>query len=196
MLLGPTDDEKDGNDFFESDAQPEPPVKEPKKPTYKPDDPAYWEEEESEWEHLRPRPSIAPWLWAAGAVIVVALFVALWMRFFSPYVEEATQFGYVESIEKRGTFFKTYEGVLIPYKELMDTTRIYRRDFVFTAENESIAIMLKKAQIDARPIRVGYSRFHATVPWRGASKTVINSVDSADPAKILPPEFTPETEKQ
>lgn len=191
MLIIPDDDEKGGNDFFESDEQPAPVVKEPKKPTYKPDDPAYWEEEEDEWEHLRPRSSVRVWIWCGAAVVTVCLFIAVWLRYFSPYVEDATQYGYVENIERRGTIFKTYEGVLIPYKELMDTTRIYRRDFIFTAKNESIAIKLKKAQFDARPVRVGYMRYHATVPWRGASNIVITSVDSARPERILPPEYSP-----
>ena len=191
MLITPDDDERGGTDFFESDEQPAPVVKPPKKPTYKPDDPAYWEEEEGEWEHLRPQKSTKLWLWCGGAGVVVGLIIAIWLRFFSPYVEDAVQYGYVENIERRGTVFKTYEGVLIPYKELMDTTRLYRRDFVFTAVNESIAIQLKKAQFDARPIRVGYIRYHASVPWRGSSKIVITSVDSVNPAHILPPEYTP-----
>ncbi|MDE5875483.1 MAG: hypothetical protein K2H15_07525 [Muribaculaceae bacterium] len=195
MLLHPDDEDKRGNDFFDSDAQPEQPVKAPKKPSYSPDDPAYWEEEESEWEHLKPRSSVTPWLWCGGVVVLIGLIVACWLRYFSPYIDDATQFGYVENIERRGSVFKTYEGVLIPYKELMDTTRIYRRDFIFTAENESIAIKLKKAQFDARPVRVGYRRYHATVPWRGSSNIVITSVDSADPARILPPEFAPSLRK-
>ncbi len=191
MLITPDDDEKGGTDFFESDEQPAPVPKQPKKPVYKPDDPAYWEEEEGEWEHLKPQSSTKIWIWCGSAVVAVCLFIAIWLRFFSPYVEDAVQYGYVENIERRGIVFKTYEGVLIPYKELMDTTRIYRRDFIFTAVNESIAIQLKKAQFDARPVRVGYIRYHATVPWRGSSNIVITSVDSVSPARILPPEYTP-----
>ena len=100
-------------------------------------------------------------------MIVVALGVACWLRYFSPYVEDATQYGYVEHIEKRGTVFKTYEGVLLPYKELHDTTRIYSRDFIFTAADKQVALRLKRAQLDARPVRVTYRQYHATLPWRG-----------------------------
>lgn len=191
MLFRPDDDKEEKNDYFESEELPEEPVKEPKKPTYKPDDPAYWDEDESEWEHLKPRRRIAPWLWTAAVLLLLALIGACWVRYFDPYVEDATQFGYVEHIEKRGSIFKTYEGVLIPYKELMDTTRIYSRDFIFTADNESVAARLKRAQLNAMPVRVEYKRYHATVPWRGASKIIVTSVDSVDPKKILPPEFAP-----
>lgn len=108
-----------------------------------------------------------------------------------PIRDDAIQFGYVENIERRGTVFKTFEGVLIPYKELMDTTRIYSRDFIFTAVDEKVATRLKRAQISAEPVRVGYRKYHATLPWRGASKIVVTSVDSVNPDKILPPEFAP-----
>lgn len=191
MLFRPDDDKEEKNDYFESEELPEEPVKEPKKPTYKPDDPAYWDEEESEWEHLKPCRRIAPWLWTAAVLLLLVLIGVCWVRYFDPYVEDATQFGYVEHIEKRGSIFKTYEGVLIPYKELMDTTRIYSRDFIFTADNESVAARLKRAQLNAMPVRVEYKRYHATVPWRGASKIIVTSVDSVDPKKILPPEFAP-----
>lgn len=190
MLFEPKDEEQEKNDYFESSEEPEKKPEEPKKPTYTPDDPAYWEEE-SEWEHLKPRRKSRLWVWLLCVIVAAALAVACWLRYFSPYVEDATQFGYVENIEKRGTIFKTYEGVLIPYKELMDTTRIYSRDFIFTAQNDSLAAKLKRAQFAGCPVRVGYRQYHATLPWRGASKIVVTSVDTVNASQILPPEFRP-----
>lgn len=190
MLFEPKDNSQEKEDFFDGPDIPEQP-KAPKKPTYKPEDPAYWEEDESEWEHLRPRKRWKVWLWAACVLVVILLGVACWLRYFSPYVEDATQYGYVEHIEKRGTVFKTYEGVLLPYKELRDTTRIYSRDFIFTASDFEVAKRLKQAQLGGYPVRVEYRRYHATVPWRGSSKTVVTAVDSVDASTILPPEFAP-----
>ena len=180
------DNEKE--DFFETPPE-EPKPKEPKKPEYKPDDPAYWEQEESDWEHLVPGSNRRIWIWSGICVLALILALAFWMRYFSPYVEDATQFGYVESIESRGNMFKTYEGVLIPYKELFDTTRVYRRDFMFTAENVEIAKKLRMMQYAARPVRVTYKQYHAIVPWRGSSKIIITDVDSVSPDSILPPDF-------
>lgn len=193
MLFQPDEEEQEKNDYFESSGPAEEPVREPKKPAYKPEDPDYWEEEESEWEHLKPRRSMAPWLWLGGAFVIVALMIGIWLRFFSPYIDEASQVGYVENIERRGTIFNTYEGVLIPYKEIFDTTRIYTRDFIFTAADEQVAIALKKASFDVRPVRVSYKRYHGILPWRGSSKTIVTAVDSVDPQKILPPEFAPKS---
>ena len=182
----------DKDDFFDNEnTKVENKPKEEKKPSYKPDDPAYWEDEESEWEHLKPRTGLPIWIWIVCGVIVVGLIVGCWIRYFSPYVEDATQFGYIENIEKRGTIFKTYEGTLIPYRELMDTTRVYSRDFIFSVENEKTATLLKKALYEAKPLRVSYKKYHATVPWRGASKIVVTDADTVNPDSILPPEFAP-----
>ena len=184
------EDDNEKNDNFDTLSHEEE-VKEPKKPSYKPDDPAYWEEEEPEFEHLKPSSKMPVILWTALIIVIVGLGIACWLRYFSPYVDYATQYGYVENIEKRGNIFKTYEGVLIPYKELMDTSRIYSRDFVFSVKNDTIAAKIKQAQYDAKPVRVEYKKYHARVPWRGASTILVTDADTVNPEKILPPEFAP-----
>lgn len=182
------DDRREG--LFDNE-QPETPQEEEKKPHYSPDDPAYWEQEESEWDHLKPRTRIPFWVWLLCGLAVVGLVVGCWIRFFSAYVEDATQYGYVENIEKRGMIFKTYEGTLIPYRELMDTTRIYNRDFVFSVDDQKTATKIKQAMYGSKPVRVTYKKYYATVPWRGANKIVVTDADTVNPEKILPPEFAP-----
>ena len=194
MIFGSNHDDPDTDkdDFFDGeDSAREQKPKEEKKPTYKPDDPDYWEEEESDWSHLKPHRRWPLWLWIVGVAVIVGLIIGCWIRYFSPYVEDATQFGYVENIERRGTIFKTYEGTLIPYKELMDTTRVYSRDFIFSVANDSTAAKLKQALIMGKPVRIGYKKYHATVPWRGANKIVVTEADTVHPSTILPPEFAP-----
>ena len=118
----------DKDDFFDGPDIQEVP-KTPKAPLLKPEDPDYWEQDEPEFEHLLPpRRNTTIWLCVAAAVLAVAAFIAVYLWFFSPFVTEAVQYGYVEDIEKRGEVFKTYEGTILPYKELMDTTRVYRKD--------------------------------------------------------------------
>lgn len=192
MIFDPENNDKfdEKHDWFDGPDIPETP-EEPRKPVCSPDDPEYWEGEESEWEHLRPRNKARPWLWTFLALAVAALMLAGWLCWFSPFVSEASQFGYVESLEKRGDIFKTYEGVLIPYKEFNDTTRTYDRDFVFSVERIEDWKELRRARRDARPVRVDYQVFHRPLPWRGESRVVVTAVDSVDPSKILPPEFNP-----
>ena len=183
------DEDKDVFDNEREDLDQQTP--EEKHPHYKKDDPAYWEQEESEWDHLKRRNRIPFWVWVICGLAVVGLVIGCWIRFFSPYVEDATQYGYVEHIEKRGMIFKTYEGTLIPYKELMDTTRVYNRDFVFSVADQKTAATLKQAMYNAKPLRVSNKKYYATVPWRGASKIVVTDADTVSPEMILPPEFAP-----
>lgn len=184
--------EDDSKDYFDGPDLPEQ-KKEPKAPVYTPDDPRYWEQDESEFEHLRPGRRYMLWVWVAAAGVALGLILTVYFRWFSPYVEGATQYGYVESVERRGTIFDTYEGVLLPYKDLMDTTRSYGGDFVFTCADGDVAVKLRRMQYANLPVRVVYRRYHATLPWRGDSRIIVERVDSVDPSRILPPEFTPET---
>lgn len=177
-------------DVFDNDRDETTP-REEKKPHYSPDEPDYWEQEESEWDHLKRRSRVPFWIWILCGLVVVGLVIGCWIRFFSPYVEDATQYGYVEGIEKRGMIFKTYEGTLIPYKELMDTTRIYNRDFVFSVADQKTATSLKQAMYDAKPVRITYKKYYATVPWRGANKIIVTDADTVNRDMILPPEFAP-----
>lgn len=184
--------EDDSKDYFDGPDLPEQ-KKEPKPPVYTPDDPRYWEQDESEFEHLRPGRRYMLWVWVAAAGVALGLILTVYFRWFSPYVDGATQYGYVESLERRGTIFDTYEGVLLPYKDLMDTTRSYGGDFVFTCADGDVAVKLRRMQYANLPVRVVYRRYHATLPWRGDSRIIVERVDSVDPSRILPPEFTPET---
>lgn len=184
----------DKEDFFDEEIVKEEVEKKVKAPEYSPEDPRYWEQPESEFEHLKPldpRTRNHWWVWLVAAGVVIILFMVCYFRYFHPYIEESTQYGYVENIERRGMLFKTYEGIILPYKDIMDTTRVYREDFVFTAVPE-VAAKLRRMQYANMPVRVVYKKYHATLPWRGDSRIVITRVDSVDPAKILPPEFKPE----
>lgn len=183
------------NDYFDGPDLPDKPVEEkkPKGPVYHTDDPEYWDQPESEWEHLKPRRrNWRFWVLCGVSAVVIGMLAALYLRYFSPYVSEATMFGYVENIENRGIVFHTFEGVLLPYKELKDTTRVYRRDFKFSLTNEDMATKLRRMQYSNRPVRVEYKIYKGWLPWRGDEDVIITRVDSVDPRTILPPEFQPE----
>ncbi len=187
------DDEDESPDYFDGPDVPDKPV-EPKKPKLTPDNPDYWDEDESEFAHILPHhpKRHLTWIWLGAAVLGVALIIGFWLRFLNPYVTEATQSGYLEGIEYRGMLFKTYEGVLLPYKELHDTTRIYRRDFTFSVKDKEVANELKRYLGTGRPVKVTYERYRATLPWRGASKIIVTAADSVDPRTLLPPDVAPE----
>ena len=189
------DDDNGSNDYFDGPDLPDKPVKEkePKGPVYQPDDPEYWDQPESEWEHLKPRKrNWRFWALIGCVAVFIGVIVALYLRYFTPYVSEATTCGYVEGIERRGSVFTTFEGVMLPYKELKDTTRGYRGDFKFSLTDEGMATELRRMQFANRPVRVEYKVYKGWLPWRGDENVIITRVDSVDPHTILPPEFQPE----
>lgn len=187
-------DDNEKNDFFE-DSSEEPEKKpEPRKPVLQPDDPRYWEEPEDEFEHLKPTPGShwRMWVWLGVTVISLWLIWFVYSRLFNAYVEDATQYGYVEHMEKRGEVFKTFEGVLLPYKNLMDTARVYEGDIIFSTTDPKVAARLKEMQFSNRPVRITYKQYHTAMPWRGDAKTIVTAVDSVNEMNILPPDRRPE----
>lgn len=190
MQFNNRDSENLNNDFFDGPDLDDSLYE--KKPKKKPDDPDYYDEEDDEWEHLRPTPKVRYWLIGIGVAVALLVLTVIYMRLFTPFVSNGVQYGYLDKVELRGKFFKTYECVMIPYKEIMDTTRIYKEDFVFTANNSVIGKKLLDYQIASMPLRVTYKKYYTALPWRGDSKIVVIDVDTVNPAKILPPEYTPE----
>lgn len=175
----------DKPDFFEGNDIPE--TEKEKREKYKRDDPRYWQQPPSRWEHLRGLRKAALWTGIAIGVFAIICLWALWTRYFVPISQGGVEWGYVEKIERQGNKLKTFEGILIPFKDIHDTTRIYQRDFVFSAKNDNVAATLKRHMLDHKPVRVEYEEYQTAVPWRGNSRIVVTRVDTADTSKILTP---------
>lgn len=183
------DDEED-NDYFDSDEEPAPVVKKPKHLKLDPEDPDYWiEEEESAISSIIP-PTDNRWKWWLGIAlgcVVVILFSWIW--FFRPYSDNAVKYGYLKNMERRGSLIKTFEGSMIPYKELGDPDPLYFQEVRFSVASDSLAAVMKRMMLGCVPIRVEYELYHAPLPWKGEEKMIIIKADTADPRKILPPEY-------
>ena len=183
-------------DYFDHipEDRPEKP-KEPKKPALKPDDPLYYEQEESRWEHLIPSPYRRNrLLWGIlGVLVVVSLFFLVYVYFFTPEVDQAVEYGYVDNIrrEKTGLVFNSYEGRILPYKSIMDTVRPYEGDFVFSVKNVDVATKIKRQQASGTPVRLEYEIYRQRLPWRGKTKILVTAVDSVNPDILLPPDRRP-----
>lgn len=103
----------------------------------------------------------------------VILAVVFWVRYLNPYAVEAQETGYVVSLEKRGLFFKTFEGVIATRTALSDSANVYARDFTFTVANDSLAHVLQGMAAERRAVTVVYEKYYGTLPWRGSSKNVV-----------------------
>lgn len=184
------DDKEDLYDGFEPE-QPAPPKPEP----LRPDDPRYWDRDPSRWEHLTPSRPKRLLIYAIGAVMGVLVLWLGWQLIFGVQVDDAVQYGYIDHIERRGMVFKTYEGTLLPYKNLHDTTRAYDGDFHFSTAQD-LGVVLRTYQNSGRPLRLEYRTYRRTLPWRGDERTVVVRVDTVSPDSILPPKTTIIRERQ
>lgn len=187
---GNADNDENDDDFYNDDDYEEPtPAPKPKQPKLDPEDPDYWLDEQSEFEHILPKPRKAWKWWLTAAIAGLALVGGVCIWFFRPYVDDSVKYGYIKSMERRGTFVKTFEGVLIPYRELGDKTPFYFEEIPFSVDGDSLAAHMKGMMLNCIPVRIEYELYHRPLFWKGASPMVVVGVDTADVKKILPPEY-------
>ena len=181
--------DEEENDFYDSEAEPQPAPPKRKTPRLDPEDPDYWIGEESALSGIIPKPRKTWIWWLIGAVAAIALIIGSWIWFMRPHTDGAVKYGYIKTMERRGSVIKTFEGVLIPYRELGDPTPFYFEEIPFSVQCDSLATRMKRMMLDCIPVRLEYETYHSPLPWKGESNIVIVKADTADTSKILPPEY-------
>ena len=104
------------------------------------------------------------------------LAVAFYIRYFVPYTSDTLTTGYITLVEKRGIFFKTFEGEMISESVLADTSKVYSRDFYFSIPNDSLGRLVQSYQGTGKRVTVTTQKYFGTVPWRGSQKSVITNI--------------------
>lgn len=188
------DDDDKREDFFNSEG-PEVTPKPTKEKTKKisSESPEYWDRDESRWAHLRPSNTTMIWLWLVGCLLTVGLLWWAYIKVFGTYKDVAVEYGYVMDVSKEGKVFKTFEGRIIPYREITDTLSnpVYEKDFVFSIANDTLAARLFRMMDTGRPVKVIYKAYNSVMPWRGNTPFMVTDVDSANPRNLLPPDLSP-----
>lgn len=110
-------------------------------------------------------------------VVVVVIGVVFYIRYLNPYVTDAKVRGYVNSVERRGIIFKTFEMEMVSDAAMADSGRVYSRDCYFSIDNDSLAARLQRLQGTGERVVVSYETFYGTLPWRGASRSVATAVE-------------------
>ena len=114
-----------------------------------------------------------------GIVIILlfALAVFVYFKFFFVY-SEGTNEGDINYFQREGFIFKTYEGKMIQtgYNSHNTSATIQSNEFKFSVVDEHVA-----EQIDSnssRQIKLHWKRYLGTLPWRGNSQYVVDSIIS------------------
>jgi hypothetical protein len=102
--------------------------------------------------------------------LVVAFSLFVFFRFYFVF-GKGTQAGVLNSFQQRGYVFKTWEGTII---QSGFKSGIQSNEFVFSVANEKVAQQL--LTLSGREVNLHYSSYFGTLPWRGFSKNIVDSI--------------------
>ena len=111
------------------------------------------------------------------SVLLLAAAIFVYFKFFFVY-SEGTNEGDINYFQREGFVFKTYEGKMIQtgYHSHNTSATIQSNEFKFSVVDERVA-----QQIDSnssRQIKLHWKRYLGTLPWRGKSQFVVDSIIS------------------
>jgi hypothetical protein len=111
-------------------------------------------------------------------LVVTVLAAFIFFKFFFVYSEGVNE-GDINYFQKEGFVFKTYEGKMIQtgvksVKGAQGT--IQSNEFKFSVESEKVAAQLN--EMSNVGVRLYWKRYLGTLPWRGNSEYVVDSVYS------------------
>ena len=114
------------------------------------------------------------------SIIVIVLIVLGGLFFYGRYY---WVFGYgykagtLNYIVLKGYIFKTYEGemILAGFKNQVPNSMM-SNEFLFSIENPKVAHQLELAS--GKEVQLHYREYFGSVPWRGYSKFIVDSVVS------------------
>ena len=117
-----------------------------------------------------------------SVILVVGLGVFLYFKFWFVYSSGVNE-GDINYFQREGFIFKTYEGKMIQsgYNSKNTQASIQSNEFKFSVEDERIAQQIDNAS--GRQIKLHWKRYLGTLPWRGNSQFVVDSIYSVGRAQ-------------
>ena len=112
------------------------------------------------------------------AVLALALFI--FVKFCFVYSEGVNE-GDINYFQREGFIFKTYEGKMIQtgLKNTNVQGSIQSNEFKFSVVSESVAKQLNEGTNTG--VKLHWERYLGTLPWRGKSQFIVDSVYVAKP---------------
>ena len=110
------------------------------------------------------------------AVIVVGLLLFFYLHYYYVF-GEGVKAGTLNYVVKKGYIFKTYEGELIQTGlQSKAPNSMQSNEFSFSIIDEAVARKLELAS--GKEVQLHYLEYLGTLPWRGYSKFIVDSVVS------------------
>lgn len=114
-------------------------------------------------------------------MLVLLLAVGGFLYFHYGFVRaEGTDTGDLNYFCKEGIIFKTYEGKMVQtgLKKTSVSGGVQNNEFNFSVADERIADSLMHCT--GKTVTVHYQKYNATLPWRGSSVFVVDSIWSVN----------------
>ena len=126
---------------------------------------------------------IAVW---TSVIAVLALAVFIFFKFCFVYAEGVNE-GDINYFQKEGFIFKPYEGKMIQtgLKNSKVQGSIQSNEFRFSVVNERVARQLDEGSNTG--VKLHWKRYLGTLPWRGNSQFIVDSVYVAKPVPTAQP---------
>lgn len=109
------------------------------------------------------------------AVLLLVLGGFLFVKFWYVYSDGLNE-GDINYFQREGYIFKTYEGKMIQsgYNSKNTQSGVQSNEFKFSVDDERIAQQINNAS--GRQIKLHWKRYLGTLPWRGNSQYVVDSI--------------------
>ena len=126
-----------------------------------------------------------------GTIIVLVLILVLAGTFYYRYYfvfGDGTKAGTMNYFVHKGYMFKTYEGRLIQSgvrTPVQGQPGIQSNEFIFSVTNQKVADELNKSA--GAYLELHYKEYLHTLPWRGVSVFVVDSIMSNKPVSPVTP---------
>lgn len=109
-------------------------------------------------------------LWTIATVLFVVLVIFIYCRYYFVYAE-GTKAGLLNTFQKKGVLFKTWEGKVI---QSGFRANVQSNEFDFSVTSESVAEKLLRCS--GKEVELHYKRYIGTLPWRGLERNIVDSV--------------------
>ncbi|XVJ66519.1 MAG: hypothetical protein HEQ40_10305 [Lacibacter sp.] len=107
-------------------------------------------------------------------ILVIGLALFIYWKYFFTY-STGYRSGLLQKFSHKGTIFKTYEGEMILSSIRSNANvALASEKFLFSVTNENIAKQMELLQ--GRMVTVHYNNKNGTLPWRGESAYIVDSV--------------------
>lgn len=110
-----------------------------------------------------------------SVVAIIAIVAFVFIKFFFVYSEGVNE-GDINYFQREGFIFKTYEGKMIQtgLKNTKVQGSIQSNEFKFSVVSEDVARQLNEGGNTG--VKLHWKRYLGTLPWRGNSEYIVDSV--------------------